>query len=59
MGKSLFRDLLIRLQKEVWEMIRQFRGKRSVHITCLKSNNQIITDDRNKAQLLAQHYSNT
>ena len=40
-------------------MIRKFRGKRAEPITCLKSNNQINTNDRDKAQLLAQHYSDT
>ena len=40
-------------------MIRKFRGKRSEPITCLKTNDQIITNDREKAQILAQHYSDT
>ena len=40
-------------------MIRKFRGKRSEPITCLKTNDQIITNDRDKAQLLAQHYADT
>ena len=38
-------------------MIRKFRGKRSEPITCLKTNDQIIQNDRDKAQLLAQHYA--
>ena len=34
--------------KEVWDMIHKFRGKPFVPITCLKVNDQIITDDSQK-----------
>ena len=40
-------------------MTRKFRGKHSEPITCLKINDQIILKDREKAQLLAQPYSET
>ena len=40
-------------------MIRKFREKHSDPITCLKTNDQIIINDCDKAQLLAQHYSDT
>ena len=62
--KDCWEDFISKLNhktssKEVWDMIRKFRGKRSEPITCLKTNDQIITNDRDKAQLLAQHYADT
>lgn len=42
--------------KQVWNMVNRFRGKPFDHITCLKSGNAVITDDREKANVLAQHY---
>ena len=44
--------------KEVWDIINKFRGKLSVPITCLNLNDQIITNDSQKAETLAQHYDN-
>ena len=43
--------------KEVWAMVHKFRGKPPVPITCLDLNDQIITDDSQKAETLA-HYDN-
>ena len=39
-------------------MRHEFRGKPSALITCLNLNDQIITDDSQKAETLAQHYDN-
>ena len=39
-------------------MIHKFRGKPSIPITCLNLNDQIITDDSQKVETLAQHYDN-
>ena len=44
--------------RKYWDMIHEFRGKPSVPITCLNLNDQIITDDSQKAETLAQHYDN-
>ena len=39
-------------------MVNRFRGKPFGHITCLKSGNGVVTDDREKAEILLQHYDN-
>ena len=44
--------------RKYWDMIHKFRGKPSVPITCLNLNDQIIMDDSQKAETLAQHYDN-
>ena len=38
--------------------IHKFSGKPFVPITCLNINDQIITDDSQKAETLSQHYDN-
>ena len=44
--------------KQVWDMVNRFRGKPFGHITCLRFENVVITNDREKANVLAQHYDN-
>ena len=44
--------------KTVWNMVNRFRGKFFDSVTCLKINNTIITEDKEKADALAQHYDN-
>ena len=39
-------------------MVNRFRGKPFEHITCLRSGNGVVTDDREKAEILVQHYDN-
>ena len=39
-------------------MVNRFRGKFFDSVTCLKINNTIITEDKEKADALAQHYDN-
>ena len=44
--------------KQIWDMVNRFRGKPFDQITCLKINDNVITDDKEKANALAQHYDN-
>lgn len=44
--------------KKVWHIFNKFRGRPSEPITCLKTNNIIITEDKEKANALANHYDN-
>ena len=39
-------------------MLNMFRGKPFEHISCLKSGDTIITDDKAKADALVTHYDN-
>ncbi|MCG8049253.1 MAG: reverse transcriptase domain-containing protein, partial [Candidatus Thiodiazotropha endolucinida] len=43
--------------KEMWSILNKFRGKPAENINCLKIDNQIITNDLEKANALANHYN--
>lgn len=44
--------------KKMWSTFNKFRGKPTEKINCLKINGQTITNDREKADALANHYHN-
>ena len=39
-------------------MVNRFRGKFFDSLTCFKVNDTIVTEDKEKADALAQHYDN-